>query len=195
MTDDLDRLKSALEAGTPAPRAAARDAALRTALENFDVAAQGSEDTKRLTQTRPHPVAGVWKGVLEMLSKRTALYGTASVATALVAVVLVTDYQPAFMRSTAINGSPQATEMAETGTREEGAGALGPAARPQAKSSVAAEVAPDNFADLALEAAPADLTGAGQDGATSTGPLALSRSADQSEDTTMAPASPLSVEL
>lgn len=77
MTDDLDRLKAALKAA-PAPDAGPKAEALRLAMENYD-RLQGSADAARLSQDRPAR-AGFLKGVLKMLTSRSAMAATTSVA-------------------------------------------------------------------------------------------------------------------
>jgi hypothetical protein len=61
MTDDLDRLKTALKAA-PAPDAAARDAALRLAQQNFDRLQEAPAMRVPVRTARPAPPArrGSW---------------------------------------------------------------------------------------------------------------------------------------
>lgn len=89
MTDDLARLAAALKAAAPAPDAAAKDRALRLAMENFDRTQE--------TAARPRPMsdrpqgAGFLTGVRQMLSgltSRPALAATASVVAIGVAITL-----------------------------------------------------------------------------------------------------------
>ena len=89
MTDDLARLAAALKAAAPAPDAAAKDRALRLAMESFDRAQE--------TAARPRPMsdrpqgAGFLTGVRQMLSgltSRPALAATASVVAIGVAITL-----------------------------------------------------------------------------------------------------------
>jgi Ca-activated chloride channel homolog len=78
---DLDALKSAFNAVTPAPDPARRQENLRLAEENF-AALQGSRDPQRLTLERPK--TGAWQGVKKMLNAMTTR-GALTVTTALVA--------------------------------------------------------------------------------------------------------------
>ncbi|MEM9344172.1 MAG: VWA domain-containing protein [Pseudomonadota bacterium] len=81
MTDDLDKLKQALGAATPAPDPAKRAANLRLAEENFD-RLQGSAREARPTPKRA-PTARLFEGVGKMLNTWTtkgALVGSTAVA-------------------------------------------------------------------------------------------------------------------
>jgi Ca-activated chloride channel homolog len=89
MMDELSALKAALKA-TPEPRADAKAAAMRLAMENYD-RLQGSMDASRLTEDRPVK-AGHFSGVFQMfarLSSRQMLAGTASVVAIGLGVVVV----------------------------------------------------------------------------------------------------------
>lgn len=94
MTDDLARLAAALKAAAPAPDAAAKDRALRLAMENFD-RAQESAARPRPMSDRPQG-AGFLTGVRQMLASpmlsrltsRPALAATASVVAIGVAMTL-----------------------------------------------------------------------------------------------------------
>jgi Ca-activated chloride channel family protein len=95
MTDDLDRLKAALQAAPPAADPAVKAAALARATENFD-AHQENRDAPRPSQDRPKR-AGVLTGVLAMLSNltsRPALAATASVVALTVGLGLVLTHSP-----------------------------------------------------------------------------------------------------
>jgi Ca-activated chloride channel family protein len=86
MSDDLNDLKAALRAATPAPDPARKAENLALARKNFD-RAQGSASGARLMSEGPKP--GPWTGVrkmLKLLSPRAALVAS----TALVAVAVVT---------------------------------------------------------------------------------------------------------
>ena len=88
MTDDLDDLKAALRA-SPLADPAAKAAAVRLAMENFD-RLQGSTDPARLMDNRPADGRGSRSGVIAMFKKfalRPALAATTS-AVALVAVMV-----------------------------------------------------------------------------------------------------------
>jgi len=89
MSDDLDDLKSAFGAATPAPDAARRAENLALAQKNFE-ALQGSRDTARPTPvTAPN---GLWTGFKNMLTSMTSR-GALTATTALVACgfLLLTD--------------------------------------------------------------------------------------------------------
>ncbi|SEW30770.1 Ca-activated chloride channel family protein [Cognatiyoonia koreensis] len=81
MSDDLDDLKSAMNAATPAPDASRRAANLALAQKNFE-ALQGTPEA-----ARPNPVAapsGLWTGLKDMLNSLTTR-GALTATTALVA--------------------------------------------------------------------------------------------------------------
>jgi Ca-activated chloride channel family protein len=89
MTDDLEGLKAALRAATPAPDPASKTKTLRLAMENFD-RLQESQGGLRLSSDRPHGGAdakGVWK-MIKTLTHRPIL-ATATSALALCAVAFV----------------------------------------------------------------------------------------------------------
>lgn len=92
MTDDpLDQLRAALKDQAPDASTRARDAALRAAAENFSTPSQGSADAVRQTSNRPKDRAGIWTGVLTMLSTLTrprVLMGTSALATLAIAVAI-----------------------------------------------------------------------------------------------------------
>ena len=75
MTDELDDLKAAFEAATPAPDPARKLENLRVAEENF-ARAQGSGDETRLTSKRG-TVARIGTGVRQMLNALTTRGGLA----------------------------------------------------------------------------------------------------------------------
>ncbi len=85
MTDDLDDLKSALRAVTPAPDATKKAVHLALARKNF-ADHQGSRDEARLMSNRPN--RGFLTGVTKMLNALTSRGGLAA-TTALVAVAFV----------------------------------------------------------------------------------------------------------
>lgn len=91
MTDDFDRLSKALRADPPAPDTAARDAALRLAMENYD-RLQETAAAARPTQDRPDTGSGFLTGarnMLNFLTSRSALAATTSVAALMLGVVMV----------------------------------------------------------------------------------------------------------
>jgi Ca-activated chloride channel homolog len=90
MTDDLDALRAAMKAATPAPDASVRATTLRLALDNFD-RAQESFTPARPTDAPPLK-AGVFSGVSRMIARLTSrqmLAGTASVAAVCLGLVAV----------------------------------------------------------------------------------------------------------
>ncbi|MEQ8896609.1 MAG: VWA domain-containing protein [Roseovarius sp.] len=93
MTDDLDDLKQAMQAATPAPDAGRKAANFMTAQENFD-RLQESRAGARLTSDRPG--RGWFRGVARMITTTLSSRGLMSATTALVAfglVVVVPDWQ------------------------------------------------------------------------------------------------------
>lgn len=85
MTDDLDRMKAALEAATPAPDPARKAAHLALARKNF-AARQGSADPSRPTSDRPETgLFRGWKTMMRQMNMRQAVTAT----TALIALGLV----------------------------------------------------------------------------------------------------------
>lgn len=87
--DDLKALQAALKA-SPAPDGAAKDAALKLAMENFD-RLQGSADPSRSSQDRPER-AGFLNGVrlmLNFLTTKPALAATTSVAALVIGVAVI----------------------------------------------------------------------------------------------------------
>jgi len=92
MTDDpLDKLEQALKAQAPAPSQAARDRALRVAQTNFSNLTQGSTGEPRHTSNRTDDRRGFWNGVTTMIDRlttRPALMGTAAIATIAIAVAI-----------------------------------------------------------------------------------------------------------
>ena len=93
MTDDLDDLKQAVQAATPAPDAGRKAANFTIAQENFD-RLQESRAGVRLTSDRPG--RGWFRGVARMITTTLSSRGMMSATTALVAlglVVVVPDWQ------------------------------------------------------------------------------------------------------
>ncbi|MCF6233926.1 MAG: von Willebrand factor type A domain-containing protein [Rhodobacteraceae bacterium] len=87
MSDDLDDLKAAMDAATPAPDPAQKVAHLALAQKNFEHL-QGSKDDKRLTSVAPR--WGAFTGVAKMFSNFSVFStkGALSATTALAAVGL-----------------------------------------------------------------------------------------------------------
>lgn len=86
MNDDLDDLRAAMRAATPAPDAEARSAHLALAQKNFE-RLQETRAGARPMSDRPKP--GLWTGVRQMLSPLTSRAGLTA-TTAIIAVALVT---------------------------------------------------------------------------------------------------------
>jgi Ca-activated chloride channel family protein len=88
MTDDLNDLKQALNAATPAPDPAARAANLALAQKNFEDL-QGSRNGARHTSNRP--TRGFWTGALKMLNSLTSRAAlTATTAVVAIGFVMLT---------------------------------------------------------------------------------------------------------
>ena len=85
MTDDLDDLKAAMKAATPAPDAAKKAAHLALAQKNFEDL-QGSRNQARPNSDRP--ASGLWTGVRNMFATLTTRGGLVA-TTAIVAVGFV----------------------------------------------------------------------------------------------------------
>ena len=93
MSDDLEDLKQAMQAATPAPDAGRKAANFTIAQENFD-RLQESRSGVRLTSDRPG--RGWFRGVARMITTQLSSRGMMSATTALVAlglVVVVPDWQ------------------------------------------------------------------------------------------------------
>ena len=111
MTDELDALKAALKAATPAPLAESRTEALRLAMENFN-RIQGSAGPARLPEDRPAEGAGfkgVWK-MLKSLSHRPVLAGATSVAALFAVALIVTPLIQQGARLTLPSATPVAAQ-------------------------------------------------------------------------------------
>ncbi|WP_343117160.1 VWA domain-containing protein [Ostreiculturibacter nitratireducens] len=138
MSDDLEKLRSALKAATPDPDPAAKAAAMARAMESFD-RHQESEGEARPISDRPNGT-GFPTGVLKMLmnlTSRPALTATASVAALCVGLIVVV---PAIQKERP--GSVAVPEVAET-------------ARERAADASVPEVALSQ-AEPELQTAPAD---------------------------------------
>lgn len=91
MTDELDRLKSAMQAATQAADPAAKARAVAMARENFEKI-QGTAAQARPTQDRPQKAGGFWTGAKDMISSiglRPVLYATSCIVVAGLVVVTV----------------------------------------------------------------------------------------------------------
>ena len=87
---DLDALKAAMQAATPAPDAARRAENLRVAQESF-IAAQGSQTETRQTSIRPEK-RGILNGVFQMIMTRTMAGLTATTAIVAVGILFFTPF-------------------------------------------------------------------------------------------------------
>ncbi|MEC3860915.1 VWA domain-containing protein [Mesobacterium sp. TK19101] len=156
MTDDLDDLKRALDAGAPIPSAAVKAQALDAAMRAFDAefenSSQGAVDQPRPTSERPK--AGLFRGVKEMFATiplRGALVGsTALAAVALVALLPVLREGPTGLPDLAVRREvdsdraqlekPQAIVVAPSAVTEDSAAGLSldeaQNLAPQARSAV-----------------------------------------------------------
>jgi Ca-activated chloride channel family protein len=150
--DDFDRLTRALR-NPPAPARAARDAALRLAMENFD-RLQGSRDAVRPSSEGQ---GGLWTGVHRMinfLTSRQALAATTSVAALCIGVVLI---QPQ-LRSGVTGGVeaiPQVPATAPAKPAQPRADADDGLARPVEEQRAEAPLRDQALADALPEPAPA----------------------------------------
>jgi Ca-activated chloride channel homolog len=153
MNDELDHLRAAMKAATPAPDAGAREVALRLALENFD-RAQESFGPARPTEDRPVK-AGLFSGVFQMIRQfttRQMLAGTASAAAVVVGIVAV---GPMLMRGPdVVREAPEAVVVPEASTSaaqaEEVAG-VEPAPAPTTELAEVEPTLPATVADPAAE--------------------------------------------
>jgi len=151
--DDLMALKAALQAG-PVPDAAARDAATRLAMENFD-RLQASGQVARPKEDRPQR-AGFLNGVLAMmkhLTARPALAATTSVAALIVGVAVLLPVAEGLRTQTLPPATPPtAAPEAPVLTDSSVARADAPAGEDAGR---AVAEAPPKPAELAEETAPA----------------------------------------
>ena len=146
-TSDLDALKAALESA-PGADPQARAAALKLAMENFD-RLQGSAAPSRSSQDRPKR-AGVLNGVLSMLNFLTtkpALAASTSIAALVIGVAVIlpatrNTAPPVAPKTVAPEAPVQAPAPAEAATA------------PAGEAPRLAAPAPDQPADLAIDAAP-----------------------------------------
>lgn len=95
MSDELDKLKQAMDAATPDPSDVARDRAISAGMEEFEKTFQGSADPARPTGERTQWWAHLPKGAVNMfrrLTTREILLTTASVASVAVAVIVTQDF-------------------------------------------------------------------------------------------------------
>ncbi|MDW4549946.1 von Willebrand factor type A domain-containing protein [Defluviimonas sp. D31] len=118
MTDDLDRLRTALKSH-PAPDGAAKAEALRLAMENFD-RHQESAKASRPIQDRPDR-AGVLQGVREMISRlttRPALAATASVVAIGVAIAVYPELRRSVPAPSPVTTATSEAEIGETRARQ-----------------------------------------------------------------------------
>lgn len=91
MSDELDKLKAALDAATPEAEEHAQMRAIDAGMDAFEKNFQGSEDAARPTREQSRWWALISRGAIDMLrtlTSRQALMATASVATIALAVVL-----------------------------------------------------------------------------------------------------------
>lgn len=166
MTDDLNDLKLAMQAATPAPDAGRKAANFTIAQENFD-RLQETGAGSRLTSDRPG--RGWFRGVAKMITTTLSSRGLMSATTALVAiglVVVVPDWQagremfrpgPAVQKTIATEGDraqePQQAvgglarmEEAETMAADEMASAAPPSPSPRMQAAPS-----DSLRGLAVE--------------------------------------------
>lgn len=149
MSDDLDDLKRALDAATPAPDPARRAEVLARAMENFD-AAQGKAAQARLTSERPS--RGVFNGVKTMFATMTSR-GALAATTALAAITLVALLPVLREGMPQMSGDVTEAERGLAATEEvlSQDGGTTPAAEPlQERAEIAAEPVPAPAPPVAL---------------------------------------------
>ena len=168
MMDDLDALKAALRK-PPAPDAAAKDAALRLAMENFD-RLQGSTDAIRSNLDRPKQ-AGFWMGwnaMLNALKTKPILAATTSVAALCIGLAVVLPLTGQGPLQDAVEGGAPAPKAAsrtaetpkEVSKPKQTAPETAPAVISETEAPVAATMPAENAAPEALtmdEAAPVQM--------------------------------------
>ena len=152
MSDDLDDLKTALDAATPQPDAATKAAHLALAQENFE-RLQGSDRHARPTVNRP--MSGFWTGARHMLNSLTSRTGlTATTALVAVGLVFLTPLGEDMLQP------PAPTRVSEPELRSEAPLAEEPVFLAEESVAIAGATAPqssaesDGFADVATAAAP-----------------------------------------
>jgi Ca-activated chloride channel family protein len=95
MTDELDRLKSALRGATPAADPAAKARAMAAARESFEKIQETAADT-RPNPDRPQKAGGFWTGAKDMIYSiglRPVLYATSCIVVAGLVVVTVKPFE------------------------------------------------------------------------------------------------------
>jgi len=95
MSDELDKLKAAMQSTTPEVDDAAQARAIDAGMEAFEKNFQGSADTARPTREQTRWWALISRGVIDMLkplTSRQVMMATASFATIALAVVLTGQY-------------------------------------------------------------------------------------------------------
>ncbi|MBF9033711.1 DUF3520 domain-containing protein [Rhodobacterales bacterium HKCCE2091] len=137
---ELDALRRAMAAETPAPDAAKKAETLALAMKNFEDL-QGSRDAARQNSDLPER-RGLLKGIFNMLTNRLAYGLTATTALVAVGFIAFSPMGQDLMRRPDTAPRPQATEA--------------PVVQPDAAQTVAEEVAPEApRGDLALDDATA----------------------------------------
>lgn len=193
MTDELDRLRTALKAAPPAADPEAKAQALRLALENFD-RHQGTAASLRPTSDRPLR-AGVLTGVRRMLthlSPRAVLGATASFAVIACAIALYPELRPApGLPPAVIGGTEPAPAQPKTapGTGPVAAPARPPVAAPTVPPAPAAEPSPKLRKSDAEEAPLTDAPAPATTAETSTLEGAIAESVQQAVENTPPPPS------
>ncbi len=167
MNDDLDDLKSALEAATPAPDPDAKAAHLALAQKNF-AALQGSRDGAR--QTSVAPKRGLFTGVAKMFSTMSTK-GALTATTALAAVgliVILPDWSqapiPSLHTPAVVQDAAQSDLRNEVAESQEGAMndavQSAPVVAPESAPAIVSEIAPVMAPPAPLaQSAPAPVVG------------------------------------
>ncbi|MFQ6551596.1 vWA domain-containing protein [Aestuariibius insulae] len=151
MSDDFEKLKSALQRTSDKPGTEAKGAAMRLAMEEFD-RLQESQTEARLNSDPPQGAAGqtgIWHMVSNFLSSRAALAATGSIAALTVGVVVVTP----LMNDRSLTGSDRLTGEVE----------LTPSVAATESAPVAPEVSPSAVPEPPMPPVPTPMVTPGED--------------------------------
>ncbi|MDF3414733.1 VWA domain-containing protein [Sulfitobacter sp. M57] len=153
MSDDLDDLKSLMNAATPHPDAARKSENLALAQKNF-ADLQGSRDGVRLTSDRPK--TGIISGVRNMLSTLTSRAGlTASTAIVAVGLVMLSPLGNDLLPPPTDTAFQTAPQPVEPSIAQRKTAPVEPAPQLEVAPMVATEMASDGTAAALPPASPA----------------------------------------
>lgn len=153
MSDDLDDLKSLMNAATPHPDAARKSENLALAQKNF-ADLQGSRDGVRLTSDRPK--TGIISGVRNMLSTLTSRAGlTASTAIVAVGLVMLSPLGNDLLPPPTDTAFQTAPQPVEPSSAQRKTAPVEPAPQLEVAPMVATEMASDGMAAALPPASPA----------------------------------------